>query len=421
MTDTVFWSWQNDLPARLNRDFIRDALAIAVDRVSETLDVEDVERVALDHDTKATAGMADISQTILEKISRSAVVVADVTPIAKSAGGKALPNPNVMVELGYAMSAIGFERIIAVLNTANGDTVENLPFDIRHRRILTYTLAAEATKAERKAVREALIKQLAEAVRVDIDLVRDARSAAEPIQGVQSDPHSPGLWKAEWPVTHSDGFGEVARVRPLDLPRAWLRIIPAGFPNGRPSITALEQLPDSARLRAPTGAGSGGNFGSCPFGFVTYWVAGREEDGTCRSRNLAAYLEESGEVWMSDGVAFTEHKGQKHISYGHLFSNWIRGLANGMTCLDALGASKRRRIVMGIDGMSDAVWPMQSGYVPARSRKSGLLVDETERDWPDERRMQLLHRTWNSLRDAFSIEPMTKEEFAHYFEVRRRN
>lgn len=52
---------------------------------------------------------------------------------------------------------------------------------------------------------------------------------------------------------------------------------------------------------------------------------------------------------------------------------------------------------MGIDGMADAVWPMQSGYVPARSRKSGLLVDETERDWPDERRMQLLHRTWNSL------------------------
>jgi hypothetical protein len=90
-----------------------------------------------------------------------------------------------------------------------------------------------------------------------------------------------------------------------------------------------------------------------------------------------------------------------------------------MACLDALGASKRRRIVMGIDGMSDAVWPMQSGYLPARSRKSGLLVDETERDWPDERRMQLLHRTWNSLRDAFSIEPMTKDEFAHYFKVRR--
>lgn len=68
MIDTVFWSWQNDLSARLNRAFIRDALAVAVDRVSETLDVEDVERVTLDRDTKATAGMADISQTILEKI-----------------------------------------------------------------------------------------------------------------------------------------------------------------------------------------------------------------------------------------------------------------------------------------------------------------------------------------------------------------
>jgi hypothetical protein len=127
------------------------------------------------------------------------------------------------------MSATGFERIIAVLNTANGDTVENLPFDIRHRRILTYTLAAEATKAERKAVREALIKQLAEAVRVNIDLVRDARSAAEPILGVESDPHSPGLWKAEWPVTHSDGFGEVALTLPLDPGRSGVESVPVSF------------------------------------------------------------------------------------------------------------------------------------------------------------------------------------------------
>jgi len=59
--------------------------------------------------------MAAISQTILEKISRSAAMVADVTPIDKSAGAKALTNSNVMVDLGYAMRAIEFERIIDVL------------------------------------------------------------------------------------------------------------------------------------------------------------------------------------------------------------------------------------------------------------------------------------------------------------------
>jgi hypothetical protein len=53
MTDTVFWSWQNDLPAKSNRAFIRDVLAVAVDRVSQTLEVEDVERIALDHDTRS--------------------------------------------------------------------------------------------------------------------------------------------------------------------------------------------------------------------------------------------------------------------------------------------------------------------------------------------------------------------------------
>lgn len=80
---------------------------------------------------------------------------------------------------------------------------------------------------------------------------------------------------------------------------------------------------------------------------------------------------------MSDGVAFTEHRGQTQLSYARLISNWIRGMEKGMACLDALGASKRRGVILGIEGMSDAVWPMQSEYVAARSRKPGLMIEET--------------------------------------------
>jgi hypothetical protein len=421
MNDTVFWSWQNDLTPKTNRSFLREAIAIAVDRVSAELDVEDVERLELDHDTKASPGMTDISQTILTKIANASVMIADVTPIGETSAGKALPNPNVMVELGYGLHSLGFERIIAILNTASGYGVEDLPFDIRHRRILTYELSHTATKDQFKAVRESLVKQLASAIQLNIRVVRDTRSAASPIIGVKSDPKSAGLWNADWPVTHSDGFGEVARVRPHDLSRAWLRIIPDNYPGGRPAITRLDQLPDNVRLWAPYGGGNGGHFGSCSFGYVTYWVAGTDEDGTCKARNLAAFLEESGEVWMSDGVALTEHQNQTHISYAHLLSNWARGMERGMACLDALGASKRRRVIIGIEGINEAVWHIQSGYVPARSRKTEMVFDETDRDWQQQRRLQFLCDGWNKLRDAFSIEPMGDQEFAQYYEVRRRS
>lgn len=421
MTDTVFWSWQDDLPSKTNRDFLRDALADAVNCMSQELDVEDVDRLELDHDTKSALGMADISQTILEKISRCAVMVADVTPIATTGQGKALPNPNVMVELGYGLHALGFGRIIAILNTASGHRIEELPFDIRHRRILTYELLETASKAERKLAREKLIKQLIAAIQTNIVKVRDARSDQQPITGVKSGAVSRGLWDASWPVLHQGSFGEMGKVRPAVASRAWLRVIPDTYRAGAPAISELDKLSGDSRLWAPFGGGNSGDSGSCEFGYVTYWTSGNDDDGTNSAHNLAAFLEDTGEIWMSNGVAFTEHKEQMFISYAHLLSNWARGLEQSMRCLDALGASKRRRVVIGIEGMEAAVWRIQDGYVPARSRKPGIEFEATKRDWPQEECIHFLQTGWNKLRDAFSLDPMDEIEFARFYEVRKRS
>jgi hypothetical protein len=53
--------------------------------------------------------------------------------------GKSAPNPNVLIELGYAAAVLGWERVICVVNTAYG-TVEQMPFDLRSRRLLNYEL-----------------------------------------------------------------------------------------------------------------------------------------------------------------------------------------------------------------------------------------------------------------------------------------
>jgi hypothetical protein len=136
---TVFYSWQSDSPGGLNRWFIRDALKAAIDQIG----IKGEQALRLDHDTKDEAGTPDIPYVVCEKISSSAIMVADVTLVGATSDGKGLPNPNVMVELGYGAHCLGWERIILVMNAHFGSP-EGLPFDLRHRRFpLCYTLTPE--------------------------------------------------------------------------------------------------------------------------------------------------------------------------------------------------------------------------------------------------------------------------------------
>ena len=102
---TVFWSWQSDLDARVTRD----ALSSAVEELHADLE----ERHELTSDTQGVAGSPDIVATILAKIDAAAVFVGDVTPVAFSAARRAVANPNVLIELGYAKKAIGLNRVKA--------------------------------------------------------------------------------------------------------------------------------------------------------------------------------------------------------------------------------------------------------------------------------------------------------------------
>lgn len=65
----------------------------------------------IDRDTVGVSGSPDIGQTIFQKIDKAAVFVADVSIInAGSDEDRQTPNPNVLIELGYAMRAIGPAR-----------------------------------------------------------------------------------------------------------------------------------------------------------------------------------------------------------------------------------------------------------------------------------------------------------------------
>ncbi|MBI3910253.1 MAG: pentapeptide repeat-containing protein [Armatimonadetes bacterium] len=157
MADMVFYSWQSDLPNATNRGFIQTALEAATKAIrdDESIQVEPV----VDRDTAGVPGSPDISSTILGKIDQAQVFVCDVSIINQETKEETrlTPNPNVLIELGYALKALGQQRIIMVMNTASG-TPAQLPFDLQLKRVLTYNAPPEASERapERKNLQRAL-------------------------------------------------------------------------------------------------------------------------------------------------------------------------------------------------------------------------------------------------------------------------
>ena len=183
---SVFYSWQSDLAAQTNRSFIEVALKKAIRTVKKERNLP----LELDKDTANRAGSPDIAQTILEKIDDCFVFVADISLVMTNPKNdlsetdytvedetliissskekipeksKRSPNPNVMYELGYAAGIHSSSNIVLVFNTAYGE-VEELPFDLRGRRIMTYNLPEGASAEERKTAKEELVLDLQRAI-----------------------------------------------------------------------------------------------------------------------------------------------------------------------------------------------------------------------------------------------------------------
>lgn len=178
----VFWSWQSDTPGKTGRHFVRAALDEAVQKLKTSSDIDEPNRaeaiaaIHVDQDRQGVAGSPDLARTILEKIDASRVVIADVTPVGlveekRNADGelithaKKIMNPNVAIELGYALSAITDEYLIMVCNKHYGDR-DNLPFDLRHKAgPIFYTLAPNADNQTMQKQKKELVNAFVIALR----------------------------------------------------------------------------------------------------------------------------------------------------------------------------------------------------------------------------------------------------------------
>lgn len=131
-TIQIFYSWQSD-----NEDERR--LIWKGLRKIENYFKTNGKNLKIESDMRGVPGSQDIPNTLFKKIETSDMFVADVNLVCKSIfrDDNFSPNPNVLIELGYAASKLGWDRIVLTFNTKT-NKIEELPFDIRQRSILWY-------------------------------------------------------------------------------------------------------------------------------------------------------------------------------------------------------------------------------------------------------------------------------------------
>lgn len=135
----IFFSWQSDLDSKTHRNYIEKCIKKSINSLNkdDELDIY----LEYDRDTLGLNGSPDISTSIFDKIDKCALFIADISNILQTQT-RSIPNPNVLIELGYAINVLGWDKIICFFDINTG-LIENLPFDIRQKRILSYNPTLE--------------------------------------------------------------------------------------------------------------------------------------------------------------------------------------------------------------------------------------------------------------------------------------
>lgn len=151
----IFYSWQSDLPQNKTKLFIRECIDEAI---TLALDSEAIEAVR-DEATLGTTGSPDIVDTLFSKIDECDLFIADVTLCFTEDEEKVKrsPNPNVMLELGYAVKTLGWNRIICLCNTDFG---EKFPFDFDHNRRTSYSFKASSRMREKNRISKIIFENI---------------------------------------------------------------------------------------------------------------------------------------------------------------------------------------------------------------------------------------------------------------------
>jgi len=310
MAYTVFFSWQSDRSPLEGRNLIESAIKSAIKRLGADAEIVKSlrEGLDLDKDTKGVPGNPPIFETILKKIDQSAIFVPDLTAVANRSKGELIPNPNVLIEYGWALKSRGYHQIVPVMNIAHGDPSKcRLPFDMAHlRHPIQYSLPDGSSEKDRWAARDELAQTLEGAFRTILE--------SEEFQSQLPKPPAAPPFPEKEPLNGHARFraagkplgianeGLIERIenrtptviKLAEGPAYWLRVLPSAMPKQKLITQNLRQTAVELAVVPLVRMGQAVGFIRGEDGGGFYPVMG---ESTTYS---VSYIFNTGEIWIID-------------------------------------------------------------------------------------------------------------------------
>jgi hypothetical protein len=203
MPQNIFFSWQIDRLPLTGRNLIERALSDAILAIRADAEIDPAHReLVIDRDTSGVPGSPPLVETIFAKVDAATAFLSDLTYVATRADGRLMPNPNVLLEHGWALRALSWRRVISVMNVSYGSPESHpLPFDLQHfRRPILYNCPDDAHEAARREARDTLAAALKDALRAILNDEVAAAPVAAPAEPHPLDIELLGKVRDQFPV-----------------------------------------------------------------------------------------------------------------------------------------------------------------------------------------------------------------------------
>ncbi|HIK06653.1 MAG TPA: hypothetical protein IGS40_18385 [Trichormus sp. M33_DOE_039] len=151
---TIFFSYQIEYAAA------SDALKEGLQKSLETLNLRSRLPLTLVESYRPSNAPIRLNRTVMRKIRRSLLFIADTTPIASIDGEatqQVIPSPNVCVEIGYAIQSKRSEQIL-LAQMQRQDIEGQFPFDLPTQQILQFKDIKDLNKILIKSIETQLAR-----------------------------------------------------------------------------------------------------------------------------------------------------------------------------------------------------------------------------------------------------------------------
>lgn len=363
-------------------------------------------------------GSPEIVATIFKKIDEAAVFVADVTPVVVSANGKHMANPNVLIELGYAKKALGPDRIILVWNTAITDCkVEDLPFDLRHRRgPLSFSLPVDSSSQDLKIARSKLSSNLQSAIAACLAEIEPANAQPGEASWELTAVEDPSIWlTGTSPLVVNRRHDEPISMGIDEGPRAYARLLPT---NWKPAENYRALIDDSFHP-IPLGRFSGLDWGRTTGGYLAYRSSEPiQERG--RTPTATRFFSKTGEIWGVANSFFTETHHGVCFSDHYAVIQWLSWLRRSVAVCSAVGGSGPFHVKLGVSTIANTIWPKSSWSSggPNVAVEDFLELTFQIQTADNQEIVPIVRQIYNIVRDAYGLDMLNEEGFRQEFESR---